>query len=312
VAIVAAALLVGVTAAVAVGSPAMASHCDGYAPFTIVVNSSGNWSGTSGNDKVLISANNATFNPVGGSDIICITATGGTTVWSAGAGHGIFGGPGPDYLYGAQGDDYIEGNGGNDLIAGNGGADTIKGGSGNDYLRGLAGGTWENPDHLSGDSGDDCILGGSGLNILLGGSGNDVLLIGYDHRYSSTQCAPADWDTSAPAQAFRDNVHSGGTPWTIADGGSGNDRIWGTTGVDSIQGGEGDDVIYGWAGNDSINGWGGNDSLNGGAGNDHLNGEFNDGAHSDQLYGGSGSDTLNGDSHDICYPEYGPATTTCS
>src|SRR5688572_17031118 len=79
---------VGVVAAgIGVGTlpaNALPSYCDGKL-VTIGVPTPGNTNGTAGNDVVLISSNNASYNPVGGQDTICIQASGGSTIWAAGS-----------------------------------------------------------------------------------------------------------------------------------------------------------------------------------------------------------------------------------
>lgn len=98
-----------------------------------------------------------------------------------------------------------------------------------------------------------------------GGDGNDVI----DLRWQ------APWDV-------RDN----------ADGGAGNDIIYGNMADNDLRGGNGDDNIHGESGNDDILGGSGDDDLFGGDGNDDLYGQSDD----DLLEGNSGKDYLNGGS----------------
>jgi Ca2+-binding RTX toxin-like protein len=296
----------GVAVAIATASPALAAVCWSENS-TINVTSAGNWVGTAGHDVVVISANGATYNPNGGSDSICITASLGTTVWFSGSGHLIQGGPGPDTIYGSNGVDHIYGGGGADLLKGNGADDYIQGDAGNDYLLGNSG-----VDTLIGYDGADCILGGPDGDFLYGGNGNDTLLVGYEFRYSATECAPAENDNSTAAQNFRNNLDAAGGG---ANGDDGHDRIWGSNGPDSLIGGvnsdgyDGNDVINGWRGNDTISGGAGTDILKGGYGVDWVHGEM---GWFDAVYGGSDSGDLTyGDSTDTCYPDNGPATTPC-
>jgi Ca2+-binding RTX toxin-like protein len=112
-----------------------------------------------------------------------------------------------------------------------------------------------------------------------GGSGNDTI----DLRYQ------APWDV-------RDNADGGGGDDTIygnmADnhlkGGSGADVIYGGTGNDLIEGGSGNDFLFGEDGDDYLIGGTGFDSLHGGIGDDYLEG----GADNDSLYGDDGNDWL--------------------
>jgi hypothetical protein len=71
-------------------------------------------------------------------------------------------------------------------------------------------------------------------------------------------------------------------PRIIADGGSGNDTIFGSTNADDIDGGPGNDRLYGLDDVDDIDGGDGADLVVGGAGDDGL-------------VGGAGSDTVYGD-----------------
>lgn len=75
---------------------------------------------------------------------------------------------------------------------------------------------------------------------------------------------------------------------SIADGGAGNDSLYGGSGHDTINGGAGDDLVIGNHGRDWIDGQAGNDTALGGA-------------HDDTLTGGVGIDYLDGQgaSHDV-------------
>jgi hypothetical protein len=70
-------------------------------------------------------------------------------------------------------------------------------------------------------------------------------------------------------------------PRIIADGGTGNDTIFGSTNPDDINGGPGDDRLYGLDDADDLDGGEGADLVFGGAGDDSVVG----GAGIDQLYG---------------------------
>ncbi|MEZ8859758.1 tandem-95 repeat protein [Vibrio sp. 10N.247.311.51] len=59
----------------------------------------------------------------------------------------------------------------------------------------------------------------------------------------------------------------------VANGGGGNDRIYGEEGQDIIFGGTGNDVLHGGTGNDAVRGGSGNDTIIGGHGNDILVGD---------------------------------------
>jgi Ca2+-binding RTX toxin-like protein len=82
------------------------------------------------------------------------------------------------------------------------------------------------------------------------------------------------------------------TNFENADGGLGEDVIYGSAGANRLFGNAGDDHLFGFGGNDTLFGGTDEDSLSGGAGNDRLFGE--DGA--DTLIGGAGKDELTGGS----------------
>jgi Ca2+-binding RTX toxin-like protein len=112
-----------------------------------------------------------------------------------------------------------------------------------------------------------------------GGSGDDII----DLRYQ----APWDVKDNADGGSGNDTIYG-----NMADnhllGGGGSDVIYGGTGNDLIEGGSGNDFLYGEDGDDYLIGGTGFDSLHGGAGDDYLEG----GADNDSLYGGDGGDWL--------------------
>ncbi|WP_408999446.1 calcium-binding protein, partial [Tistrella bauzanensis] len=73
-------------------------------------------------------------------------------------------------------------------------------------------------------------------------------------------------------------------------GGTGADRIIGTSANDVLQGRAGDDILIGLAGNDVLHGGTGNDTMDGGLGNDifEVVGVFD----ADRFIGGAGTDTI--------------------
>jgi Ca2+-binding RTX toxin-like protein len=86
----------------------------------------------------------------------------------------------------------------------------------------------------------------------------------------------------------------------VAEGGEGNDSLWGAGGDDGLLGQTGDDMLYGGLGADLLNGGDGNDRLFGGTGNDLLigglgNDDVRAGAGDDVLRGGMGVNTLRGE-----------------
>jgi Ca2+-binding RTX toxin-like protein len=95
-------------------------------------------------------------------------------------------------------------------------------------------------------------------------------------------------------------------PWDVydnANGGDGNDLIYGNLADNQLLGGNGADTIYGEWGNDRIEGGNGNDSLSGGFGDDKVWGGANDDSIAgndghDDLYGDEGNDVLQGNAGD--------------
>jgi Ca2+-binding RTX toxin-like protein len=82
-------------------------------------------------------------------------------------------------------------------------------------------------------------------------------------------------------------------PWDIRDnanGGDGNDTIYGNVADNRLNGGNGDDTIYASWGNDIVHGDAGNDYLDGQEGDDTINGDSGN----DTVVGGGGKDTLDG------------------
>jgi Ca2+-binding RTX toxin-like protein len=277
---------------------------------TISIANAGGYSGTAGDDVVLIKSTNGmtSYDPIDGRDHICVTGSSPVTVWANGDGHWIgMSNAAANVIYGSEGPDEVGGGSGNDTIKGNGGNDELWGFGGNDYIRGGDGN-----DQINGGSGDDCLLGGSGYNELIGELGNDDILINKTDRYSSSQCAPAEGDTSPAATTF---LGSPGTGGGLVFPDNGNDRVFGSDSNDTISEGShsGNDILRGYGGNDSIEGGKGSDQLHGGSGNDLLFDSYTDNAF-DAAYGNSGTDTfavrsLGGDT---CYPASGPGTIACS
>ena len=82
-----------------------------------------------------------------------------------------------------------------------------------------------------------------------------------------------DWFTAAPWSDVQ--------PRLIADGGAGDDSIYGTTLYDDIEGGAGNDKLFGLDDEDNVDGGDGEDLILGGAGDDGLTG----GPGVDDIYG---------------------------
>ncbi|MET7567233.1 calcium-binding protein [Streptomyces sp. NPDC005492] len=134
-------------------------------------------------------------------------------------------------------------------------------GSGKDTWTGTA----QEAQIVRGDNGDDTLTMSGRPGIVYGGKGDDTI-----------------------------HVDGGGS----ADGGPGDDVLYGGSGDESLHGEQGDDTIYGGPGDDLLYGGIGDDVLHGNSGDDMLRGDNRDGGRfdggKDELYGGPGTDKLDG------------------
>jgi len=151
----------------------------------------------------------------------------------------------------------------------------IDGGAGNDYI--AAG---DADDVVHGGDDDDDIRGLGGSDLLFGDAGSDFIWGDGDPRERASSV------TFTPADAYGDDMLSGG---------AGNDVLVGQGGSDQLLGGSGDDWLWGDDTDEDESGtlWSthGNDYLDGGNGDDRLEG----GGRDDILVGGAGNDRLWGD-----------------
>src|SRR5262245_2439894 len=160
----------------------------------------------------------------------------------------------------------------------------------------------------------------SGVLRIEGGTGNDRLFIIQDSTNSSNLVAVLEQGATVTRKTYSKGavnsiqafgmdgndsiVNDIGIPMT-ADGGAGNDSIWGGSAADSILGGSGNDQLLGRGGNDKVDGGSGNDSIWGGDGSDSILGGSGD----DVLVGGSGHDFLDGgDGNDQIWAGAGNST----
>jgi hypothetical protein len=88
--------------------------------------------------------------------------------------------------------------------------------------------------------------------------------------------------------AGNDHFENNTSKVTWADGGDGNDTLFGGRGNDTMYGGKGDDQLFGWDGHDRLYGNSGLDRLNGENGNDYMDGGYD--GKKDILRGGAGLD----------------------
>jgi hypothetical protein len=131
--------------------------------------------------------------------------------------------------------------------------------------------------------------------VVSGGPGNDTIV-----TYGGANDVYGDGDD--------DILYLNGAG-EYADGGTGNDHVWGLGADDvSIQGGDGTDVLQGSPAGDLIAGGAGGDLLIGAGGADILTGDGGN----DTLQGGGGADDLAGGSGpDSCQDAPGSTFTGC-
>jgi Ca2+-binding RTX toxin-like protein len=165
--------------------------------------------------------------------------------WPASGRLQISGGAGDDFLYGGTGPDQIAGDEGSDTLKGADGNDQLSGGPGDDNLEGGAG-----DDLLDGGPGNDRLISGEGRDTIVGGDGNDEI-----NGYIADDDTYRYWNQSGPVDA---------------DGGAGDDFVYGSSGPDTLKGGSGDDILYAGPGNDRLDGGAGADELFGQGGDDYY------------------------------------------
>jgi len=188
----------------------------------------------------------------------------------------------------------IDGGPGNDLLNG---SDGIAGGAGKDDInRAVGAGGRPGTDRIDGGDGDDQIRVGGGTNTVTGGAGADLV---YANRGDQVQ-----------GEAGNDRLRGGGT----SRGGPGNDRLvgglrmFGEAGTDFLEANEASRVLDGGTGNDRVFGSVGVSTLIGGPGRDNLVGgrghdtiRARDGAR-DSVSCGRGADSVAADRLDLVAP----------
>jgi len=188
-----------------------------------------------------------------GKCVLCIAATGGSTVNGGSIDETICGGSGGDVIDGRGGVDRIEGRDGNDTLTGGTGNDILVGGSGTDFLFGSGGDddlididgnayaeggegedlivTASGDDEIYGGNDADSIISGNGSDYVDGGAGNDVVqtiiaFVPFDEQLiGGRYCGGAGNDTFS--------VYGGGN--NCIDGGVGTDTCSFTFYVDRAQ-----------------------------------------------------------------------------
>lgn len=145
------------------------------------------------------------------------------------------------------------GGGGADTIVGSAGINTLIGGGGADTITDLGG-----PDSVNGGGGADTLVQSAtadGSDDLNGGPGVDTIT--YALRAGAVTITLGSGPTDDGAVGEHDSLIA----IENALGGSGFDKVWGTTG---------DNELHGGAGNDDLKGFAGADDLYGEADDDHL------------------------------------------
>ncbi len=227
------------------------------------------------------STENETVDPDGNLNYEITTGSGNDTVVS---------GSGSDVISVGDGDDEVYSGGGDDIVAIGDGDDLVQAGTGNDQIIAGAGG---GVDVIDGGPGSDTVSYPSATNALT------IDLRTQDRSALSVGGGATVGATLAKYQGYSAGLHVGlatgvdiDTDILIsienAEGGAGNDTIFGNDDTNRLRGMEGFDNIDGGGGNDHIEGNEGNDDLDGGSGDDRLAG----GAGNDVVIGGTGNDTL--------------------
>jgi Ca2+-binding RTX toxin-like protein len=212
----------------------------------------------------------------------------------------VDGGGGDDQIYGDGNANRLSGLGGSDQLYGEGGDDVLDGGSGNDYLRGGAGNN-----QLDGWTGFDEI------NYAFNSEGIFAYLTG---GYVTTSATTQDTVSNieyVTGSSFNDTILLADIAGQEngADGGNGNDTIFGFAGRDSLYGAAGNDKLYGGAGDDDMVGGAGADILDGGLGKDYARYDFDsvgvtiDLATGTGLGGDAQGDTFSGIEAIYCSPK---------
>lgn len=264
----------------------------------------------------------------------------------------VSGGEGNDQIFGRAGDDVLEGGAGDDLVDGGQGSDLLMGGDGNDrltqglgWLEGaepspdMAGAFGTERDILDGGAGDDELHVNPGTTIRFGrGGGTDTVLGGGARVELMAGIAPSEIQLYTVAEAdgastvvlaisgtedqirfgndfgpvpyggygpISEVIFSDGTRWDVDAVLSrlaqystpGADRMYAAPSGSTLSGGGGDDWILGGNGNDTLLGGDGADFILGGKGADVLDGgadgwvPSNSAGPRDILDGGDGADT---------------------
>jgi Ca2+-binding RTX toxin-like protein len=207
-------------------------------------------------------------------------------------------------LYGNGGNDWLKANvDPNSPYGLNPGHALVDGGSGNDTLMGNAATVYK------GDLGTDTAsfsAATSNLNITLDNKTNDGATNDHANVMSDVENVIGGSGNDKITGSSANNILRGGKGNDSLYGGGGADALFGEERNDVLDGGSGDDYLQGWTGNDALFGRDGNDKLDAGDGDDYLEGNGGN----DTLTGGTGRDKLYGnDGNDLLYAKDGKVDT---
>lgn len=261
-------------------------------------------------------ATNRVFNaPVGGSDNVFVSSSGGTTSINSAAGLAA---PTFESVAFSSANGVVTnltingGSGANNIVIGGGDANfpvslLVNGGNGSDTIN-LS--DWTLTSTLFGGDGNDTITGGTNADAIDGGVGNDSIIggTGNDTIFGQSGTDNISGGAGDDLIAGGDDADtvSGDAGNDVLDGGAGNDSVNGGADNDTVDGGANDDTVVGGDGDDTVLGNDGNDTLLGGNGNDSLDGGFGD----DSMAGNAGTDTVNGQSGSDIVEASGDANIT--
>ena len=165
---------------------------------------------------------------------------------------------------------------GNDVFTGGAKSATVKDGDGADkYTFGAGSDTYMATGALPGNDGNDTVTGGTGIDLYsasLATSAVSINLDTVDHTsigmfpFTLTKNTAIGVDVAGVAN--KDTI----TTFENAEGGDGDDVIFGSGLANTLLGNGGGDQLFGFGGNDIINGRTGTDFIIGGTGADTLTG----------------------------------------
>lgn len=228
--------------------------------------------------------------------IIDLSGSSGNETVATGSGDDIVkSGSGNDVISTGDGDDLIESGAGDDIISIGDGDDVVRAGDGNDTIIAGEGG---GDDVIDGGTGTDTVTYPSitfGIQIDLREADRSTHDLGRG-RIAGDLLVSAGYAATTPVGMTiaidPANSEDIGTDLLLgiedAEGGKGDDRIWGNDLANNLYGSEGNDELDGFAGDDNLDGGAGDDMLFGRAGDDVL--VIGEGI--DVARGGAGWDSL--------------------